>query len=127
MGGMNLFFVYKSGQGHKLVTPKLTGTLLAGVTRDSLLRLAAGLGYGVEERMLSVQDWEQGLNDGSLIEVFACGTAAVITPIGEVKFDGGRWSINGGEFGTHARKLREALLAIQYGQSPDAHGYARVP
>lgn len=123
MGGMNLFFVYKDGAGHRLVTPKLTGTLLPGVTRDSLLKLAVDLGYGVEERMLSVQDWEQGLKDGSLVEVFACGTAAVITPVGEVKFDGGKWSINGGEFGPVARKLREALLAIQYGTSPDAHGW----
>lgn len=128
MGGMNLFFVYKDGAGHKLVTPQLTGTLLAGVTRDSLLKLAADLGYGIEEKMVSVQDWEDGLNDGSLIEVFACGTAAVITPVGEVKFAGGKWDINGGEFGLHARKLREALLAIQYGQAPDPHRWMhRVP
>jgi branched-chain amino acid aminotransferase len=98
------------------------------VTRDSLLKLGADLGYGVEERMISVQDWEQGLKDGSLIEVFACGTAAVITPVGEVKFDGGKWTINGGEFGSHARKLRESLLAIQYGLSPDQHAWMhRVP
>jgi branched-chain amino acid aminotransferase len=128
MGGMNLFFVYKTPTGHKLLTPKLTGTLLAGVTRDSLLKLAGDLGYAVEERMFSVQDWEQGLKDGSLVEVFACGTAAVITPVGEVKFDGGKWLINDGEFGPHARKLRESLLAIQYGSSPDTHGWMhRVP
>lgn len=123
MGGMNLFFVYKAGAGHKLVTPKLTGTLLAGVTRDSLLRLASDLGYGTEERMVSVQDWEQGLKDGSLVEVFACGTAAVITPVGEVKSETATWSINRGEFGPHARKLRDSLLAIQYGQAPDPHGW----
>lgn len=123
MGGMNLFFVFKDGAGHKLVTPKLTGTLLAGVTRDSLLKLAGDLGYGIEERMFSVQDWEQGLNDGSLVEVFACGTAAVITPVGEVKSDTATWVINGGEFGPHASKLRESLLAIQYGTSPDQHGW----
>jgi branched-chain amino acid aminotransferase len=128
MGGMNLFFVYKTATGHKLVTPQLTGTLLAGVTRDSLLKLAGDLGYAVEERMVSVQDWEQGLKDGSLLEVFACGTAAVITPVGEVKFDGGTWTINGGEFGPIARQLREQLLSIQYGVSPDTHGWMhRVP
>jgi branched-chain amino acid aminotransferase len=77
----------------------------------------------VEEKMVSVGDWEQGLKDGSLVEVFACGTAAVITPVGEVKFDGGKWDINGGEFGPHARRLRESLLAIQYGQAPDPHGW----
>jgi branched-chain amino acid aminotransferase len=55
--------------------------------------------------------------------VFACGTAAVITPVGEVKFEGGSWTINGGEFGPVARRLREALLSIQYGTSPDKHGW----
>jgi branched-chain amino acid aminotransferase len=63
------------------------------------------------------------MKDGSIAEVFACGTAAVITPVGEVKFDGGSWTINGGEFGPVARKLRETLLAIQYGQAPDKHGW----
>jgi branched-chain amino acid aminotransferase len=57
------------------------------------------------------------------VEVFACGTAAVITPVGEVKSDAGKWVINGGEFGPHARNLRESLLAIQYGTSPDKHGW----
>ena len=123
MGGMNLFFVYKDGAGHKLVTPKLTGTLLAGVTRDSLLKLAGDLGYAVEERMISVDDWAAGMKDGSIAEVFACGTAAVITPVGEVKFDGGAWTINGGEFGPVARRLRESLLSVQYGTSPDKHGW----
>ncbi len=110
MGGMNLFFVYKTGSQIKLVTPKLTGTLLAGVTRDSLLKLAVDLGYAVEEKMVSVDDWAQGQKDGSIVEVFACGTAAVITPVGEVKFDGGSWSINNGEFGPIARGLREELF-----------------
>jgi branched-chain amino acid aminotransferase len=123
MGGMNLFFVHKTASGHKLVTPKLTGTLLAGVTRDSLLKLAGDLGYAVEEKMISVDDWAAGMKDGSIAEVFACGTAAVITPVGEVKFDGGSWQINGGEFGPVARRLREALLSIQYGTSPDPHGW----
>jgi branched-chain amino acid aminotransferase len=123
MGGMNLFFVYKNDSGYKLVTPKLTGTLLAGVTRDSLLKLAVDLGMAVEERMVSVQDWERDLKNGSMVEVFACGTAAVITPVGEVKFDGGSWSIHGGESGPVATQLREALLAIQYGTSPDTHGW----
>jgi branched-chain amino acid aminotransferase len=120
---MNLFFVYRDGTGHTLVTPKLTGTLLAGVTRDSLLKLAADLGYATEERMISVDDWDKGMKEGSIAEVFACGTAAVITPVGEVKFEGGSWTINGGEFGPVARQLREALLSIQYGQSPDKHGW----
>jgi branched-chain amino acid aminotransferase len=113
MGGMNLFFVFRDGEGHKLVTPKLTGTLLAGVTRDSLLKLAPELGYPIEERMISVDDWKQGQKNGAIVEVFACGTAAVITPVGEVKFDGGSFRINEGEFGPVARRLRESLLSIQ--------------
>jgi branched-chain amino acid aminotransferase len=128
MGGMNLFFVFRDGEGHKLVTPKLTGTLLAGVTRDSLLKLAPELGYPIEERMISVDDWKQGQKNGAIVEVFACGTAAVITPVGEVKFDGGSFRINEGEFGPVARRLRESLLSIQYGKSPDPHGWLhRVP
>ncbi len=123
MGGMNLFFVYRDGAGQKLVTPKLTGTLLPGITRDSLLQLAPELGFGVEERLLSVEDWERDLANGTLTEVFACGTAAVITPIGQVKFEGGQWSINGGEPGPVATQLRDALLSLQHGTTPDRHGW----
>lgn len=123
MGGMNLFFVYKKGKKGCLVTPKLTGTLLPGVTRDSILKLSPDLGYEVEERAISIEDWERDLADGSLSEVFACGTAAVITPVGTVKFHGGSWTIHGGETGPVALELRDHLLAIQHGKAPDPHGW----
>ena len=77
MGGMNLYFVFADG---RLVTPALTGSLLAGVTRDSILTLGKDLGLQVEERLISTDEWEAGCADGSISEVFACGTAAVVTP-----------------------------------------------
>ena len=78
MGGMNLFFVYGTGPNARIVTPKLTGTLLPGVTRDSLLTLATDLGYGAEERALTTDDWRAGNASGEISEVFACGTAAAL-------------------------------------------------
>ncbi|MGC4086478.1 MAG: branched-chain amino acid aminotransferase [Polyangiaceae bacterium] len=128
MGGMNLFFVYQSGSKVKLVTPRLTGSLLPGITRDSILQLCAQLGYEAEEGTISVEDWERDLKSGALSEVFACGTAAVITPVGQVKFDGGEWSVHGGETGPVAMRIRDQLLAIQHGSAPDTHGWMhRVP
>jgi branched-chain amino acid aminotransferase len=123
MGGMNLFFVYKDGASSRIVTPKLTGTLLPGITRDSLLTIAKDLGYGVGEDTIGIDDWEHDVKSGALSEVFACGTAAVITPVGEVKFNGGGWLVNGGETGPVAQRLRDALLAVQHGTAPDVHGF----
>jgi branched-chain amino acid aminotransferase len=125
MGGMNLFFVYRNGDKTRLVTPKLTGTLLPGITRDSILTLAKELGYEFEERLYSIDDWAEGLRDGTLSEVFACGTAAVVTPVGQVKFDGGSWTIHGGEPGPVSTRIRETLTSIQYGTLPDRHGWMR--
>ncbi|HET9956960.1 MAG TPA: branched-chain amino acid aminotransferase [Polyangiaceae bacterium] len=123
MGGMNLFFVYEKAGRVRLVTPRLTGSLLAGITRDSILKIGAELGYEAEEATISVEDWEQGVQSGELTEVFACGTAAVITPVGQVKFEGGAWPIHGGESGPVALKLREHLLAIQHGERADVYGW----
>lgn len=123
MGGMNLFFVYQSGGKTRLVTPRLTGSLLPGITRDSILTIAPELGYSAEEGSVSVEDWERDLASGALTEVFACGTAAVITPVGQVKFEGGAWSVNGGQTGPVAMRIRERLLAIQHGTAPDTHGW----
>jgi branched-chain amino acid aminotransferase len=119
MGGMNLYFVY----GNKIVTPELTGSLLPGITRASLLRIAADLGYEVSEGRLSVDDWKNGNADGSLTEVFACGTAAVITPVGSVKSTRANWTVADGQPGEVTMKLRKALLDIQTGQTADIHGW----
>lgn len=121
MGGMNLYFVYKTPNGHKLLTPKLTGSLLPGITRDSILTLAKDLGFEVEEGRLSVEDWRKGCESGEIQEVFACGTAAVITPVGEVKSTSGGWLVNKNETGSITAKLRENLLAIQTGDAPTRH------
>jgi branched-chain amino acid aminotransferase len=123
MGGMNLYFVYGSGASARIVTPALTGTLLPGVTRDSLLTLAHDGGYAVEEGKISTEEWQAGNASGELTEVFACGTAAVITPIGSVKSAHGSWTVGDGTPGPITMQLRETLLNIQTGQTADTHGW----
>ncbi|MFI0261123.1 branched-chain amino acid aminotransferase [Streptomyces sp. NPDC017056] len=119
MGGMNLYFVY----GNKIVTPELSGSLLPGITRDSLLKIAADLGYESAEGRISVEDWRAATEDGSLTEVFACGTAAVITPVGSVKSEAANWTVGDGKPGEVTMKLRKALLDLQTGVTPDTHGW----
>ncbi|MFJ8398119.1 branched-chain amino acid aminotransferase [Streptomyces sp. NPDC094144] len=119
LGGMNLYFVY----GNRIVTPSLTGSLLAGITRDSLLRLAADLGYEPEESRVSIDQWRDDSAAGTLTEVFACGTAAVITPVGTVKSASGEWIQGDGTPGPVTLKLRERLLDIQRGTAEDTHGW----
>jgi branched-chain amino acid aminotransferase len=115
MGGMNLFFVFGSGEDARVVTPELSGSLLPGVTRKSLLQLAESAGYRVEERRVSTDEWEKAAASGELTEVFACGTAAVITPVGYVKHAGGEFTVADGQPGTITMKLREELVGIQEG------------
>lgn len=119
MGGMNLYFV----MGEHLVTPELTGALLPGITRDSLLTLARDLGYTAEERRISTEELEKKVASGEITEMFACGTAAVITPIGSVKYAGGGYPIADGGSGRVTMRLRNALTAIQRGTAPDTHGW----
>ena len=123
MGGMNLFFVHGSGPGARITTPGLTGTLLAGITRDSLLTLAPDLGIPAAEGAISVSEWRDGCESGEITEVFACGTAAVITPVGAVRGAAGGWTVGDGEAGPVTMRLREQLLGIQFGQLPDPHGW----
>ena len=123
MGGMNLFFVLADGAAPRLLTPALTGTLLPGVVRDSLLTLAPALGFEVEQGRISVDDWRKGCEDGSLSEVFACGTAAVLAPVGYVKSRQGEWRVGDGEPGPVTMQLRAALLDLQYGRCPDPYGW----
>jgi branched-chain amino acid aminotransferase len=123
MGGMNLYFVYGSGTGARIVTPALTGTLLAGITRDSLLTVAGELGYTAEEGKISTDEWREGNASGAITEVFACGTAAVITPVGSVKSSHDAWQVGDGGPGPITMRLRERLLALQTGQLADTHGW----
>ncbi|MCM2576720.1 branched-chain amino acid aminotransferase [Streptomyces meridianus] len=119
LGGMNLYFVY----GNRIVTPELTGSLLAGITRDSLLTVARDLGYEAEEGRVSIDQWKRDTENGTLTEVFACGTAAVITPVGTVKSRGGEWTQGDGGPGDVTMTLRRALLDIQRGIAEDKHAW----
>ncbi len=123
MGGMNLYFVMGSGDSARLVTPTLTGTLLPGITRDSLLTIASDLGIRADEERINIDDWRDGCASGEISEVFACGTAAVITPVGQAKSRMGSWQVGSGEPGPITMRLREALLDIQTGQSSDRHAW----
>ncbi len=112
MGGMNLFFVRGSAGGGApvIMTPPLTGTLLPGITRDSLLRLAPELGIKAVEERITIDQWQAECAAGELTEVFACGTAAVITSVGRVKGEPAEWTIADGEPGPVTRRLREELI-----------------
>jgi len=123
MGGMNLYFVYGSGPEVRLVTPELTGALLPGVTRDSLITVAQDLGIPAEQSRISVDQWREGTLDGSLTEVFACGTAAVITPVGHVKSSDGGWTVGDGTPGPLTLQLRNHLLDLQHGRRDDHHAW----
>ncbi|HYO85099.1 MAG TPA: branched-chain amino acid aminotransferase [Dermatophilaceae bacterium] len=122
LGGMNLFFVFRDG---RLATPELTGSILEGVTRASILQLAKELGLSPQERRIPIREWQEAAAAGELAEVFACGTAAVITPVGELRWEGGSCDHrrDGQEVGQVTRQLREQLLDIQYGRTEDRHGW----
>ncbi|MGB0436844.1 MAG: branched-chain amino acid aminotransferase [Mycobacterium sp.] len=127
MGGMNLFFVFGSGGTARLVTPELSGSLLPGITRDSLLQLASDAGFTVEERKIDVDEWQKKAAAGEITEVFACGTAAVITPVSHVKHglgdSAGEFTIADGEPGEITMALRDTLTGIQRGTFADTHGW----
>ncbi len=123
MGGMNLYFVKGKGADATVITPKLTGTLLPGITRDSILSVAKDLGYKTEEVMLSVDDWREGVQSGAITEIFACGTAAVISPVGQAKSAMGTWVTGDGKPGAITMQIRNHMLAIQHGTIADTHNW----
>lgn len=132
MGGMNLMFVYGSegsDAGITIVTPSLSGSLLPGITRLSLLQVARDLGYATEERRITVDQWREGVASGEITETLACGTAAVITPVGTVMSNNGEFTVGGNEAGDVSMKMRKRLRAIQEGEVEDTHGwnYVLVP
>lgn len=120
LGGMNVFLVLKDGT---LVTPELTGSILEGVTRMSIIQLAHDRGHQVQERKITIDEWREGVASGEVTEAFACGTAAVVTPIAALK---GRGFIAGDEnapAGKLTMSLRQELTDIQSGRLPDRHGW----
>ena len=120
LGGMNLFFVQSDGS---IVTPSLSGSILEGITRNSIITLAGDLGHDVVERRVSIDEWREGCADGTITEVFACGTAAVVTPVRSLKWPGGEAIAGDGEGGKITLDIRSALIDIQYGHAEDRHGW----
>lgn len=119
VGSMNIAFVI----GDELVTPPLTGTLLEGVTRDSVLQLARDYGMSVAERPVTIGEVLAAARDGTLREAFGTGTAAVISPVGELAYRGERIRVHDGEVGPLAQRLFDHLSDIQRGRYPDRHGW----
>jgi len=118
LGGMNVFFVFNDGS---LSTPPLGGTILPGVTRSSLITLAKDKGIAVREERYSYDQWKADAGSGRLREAFACGTAAVVTPIGTVRAPEGEFKIGNGGSGARTEELKSALVDIQRCRAPDPH------
>jgi len=123
-GGMNAWLVLDDGS---LVTPELTGSILEGVTRDTIITLLRDdLGREVEERRIDIDEVRKGIDSGRVVEVFACGTAAIVTSIGRLAWTGGEVSLPAAT--TVADEVRSNLVALQEGRAPDRHGWLhRVP
>ena len=120
LGGMNVFFVFKDG---RVVTPELTGTILEGVTRRSIIELAKERGLQVEERRFTLDEWRAGKASGELTEVFACGTAAVIAPVRRLVSHDEVIGSEDDQPGEVTMSLRQQLLDIQTGRAEDTHGW----
>jgi branched-chain amino acid aminotransferase len=115
-----MYFVYADG---RIVTPAL-GTILEGITRSSIIELAGKMGHQVEERQISIDEWRDGVSSGEITEVFACGTAAVVTPVGSLKWDGGA-TPEVTQAGEVTMAIRQALVDIQFGRADDTFGWMR--
>jgi branched-chain amino acid aminotransferase len=118
LGGMNLYFVRADGS---VVTPAL-GTILEGITRGSIIQLLRDMGRTVEERRFHIDEWREGVDSGDIVEVFACGTAAVVTPVGTLRWDGGETKPVE-EAGELTLAVRKALVDVQYGRAEDRFGW----
>jgi branched-chain amino acid aminotransferase len=122
LGGMNLFFLFDDG---RLITPPTSGTILEGITRESIIALARDQGLKVEEAPYSIEQWRDDAISGRLTECFACGTAAVVTPVGTVSSSKGSFDIGAGGPGQMTQQLRSQLVNIQRGTAPDPHGWVK--
>ncbi|MEY3624230.1 MAG: hypothetical protein RLZZ407_1789 [Pseudomonadota bacterium] len=122
LGGMNLFFLFDDGS---LLTPPADGTILEGITRDSVLTLARAQGLNVREERYAMDQWRADAESGRLVEVFACGTAAVVTPVGTVKSTQGDFTIGAGGAGQMTQQIRTKLVDIQRGAAADTHGWVQ--
>lgn len=119
VGAMNVMFKI----GGEIVTPALTGSILPGITRKSCIEVLRNMGYKVTERLISVDELIAALEDGSLEEAFGCGTAAVVSPIGHLGYNGKDYTVGGGKIGEVTQKLYDTLTAIQWGRAEDPYGW----
>ena len=121
VGAMNVMFKI----GDEIVTPMLSGSILPGITRKSCIEVLKKEGYTVSERLLSVDELDEALKNGTLKEAWGCGTAAVISPIGELCYKGVKYPINNGEIGEVTQKLYDTLTGIQWGKIEDTFGWTK--
>jgi branched-chain amino acid aminotransferase len=122
LGGMNVYLVTTDNE---LITPELTGSILEGVTRDSILTLAPEFGLTPVERRIAISELLDDIGSGKVTELFACGTAAVATPIGTLHDEAGSYQVGSGESGETTLAIRQRLLDIQYGRADDKYGWLR--
>jgi len=119
VGSMNMMFAY----GHKIVTPALNGSILPGITRDSILTLARQLGYETYEGRLNIHELFADAKSGKLTEAFGTGTAAVISPVGKLAMKDEVVVLGDGGIGPVSQKLYDTLTGIQFGRLPDENGW----
>lgn len=122
LGGMNLFFVFENG---RVRTPPLSGTILPGITRASIIELLRARNVDVAEERYSIDDWRSDAESGKLREVFACGTAAVVTPVATVKSAAGEWAMGAGDADSMTSSIKSELTGIQRGIRPGPQGWVR--
>ena len=122
VGSMNMFFRL----GDEVVTPALVGSILPGITRKSCIQLLRENGYNVSERRVSIDEVIAAAKDGSLKEAFGTGTAAVISPVGLIRYKDCDYEINGGKMGDVTRMLYDTITGIQYGTLPDKNGWRKI-
>ena len=122
VGAMNVMFKI----GGEIVTPALSGSILPGITRKSCIEVLKNQGYTVTERAISIDELEKALADGTLEEAWGCGTAAVISPIGEFCYNGKTFTVNGGQIGEVTQSLYDTLTGIQWGKTADPYGWTHL-
>ena len=119
VGAMNVMFKIAG----EIVTPALSGSILPGITRKSIIEVLKGKGYAVSERLLSIDELKKAMADGTLEEAWGCGTAAVVSPIGELSYEGVQYPVNGGQIGEVTQMLYDTLTGIQWGKIEDTYGW----
>jgi branched-chain amino acid aminotransferase len=107
----------------EIITPMLTGSILPGITRKSCIEVLRKLGYAVQERLFSIDELVSALENGTLEEAWGCGTAAVVSPIGKLAYNGKEYVIGGGKIGEVTQRLYDTLTGIQWGKTPDGFGW----